>query len=176
MIFDAAGVILKWAIPPRIKVLEALGAIVDGRVEFVPSQEVDLFGNQLSYVAKVFSSTKSKLYTVTWAPAKNAVMSNDNSAYWKSELSYPSIALLMLKGVLPLDKKLSIALKGISWKDINQKHSNDWAKTEEEVFLVAHRRGVDREELKAGAEKVLAEIEKLGLELFGDKVKPPQGY
>jgi len=159
---------MNWHIPPRIKVYGALGCIADERITFEESDDC--------CVAKVFSSSNGKCYTVTWSKAKNAIMSNDNSSYWKAELGYPSIALLMLNDILPLDKKLSNSLKGILWKDINQKHKNDWAKTEEEVYLVAHRRGVDKEKLKVGAEKVLVGIEKLGVGLLGEKTMPPEGH
>ncbi|OHB17298.1 MAG: hypothetical protein A2749_00855 [Parcubacteria group bacterium RIFCSPHIGHO2_01_FULL_45_26] len=78
---------LQWKLRHISKVYEALGAITDGRVEVI--------GN----TAKVYSSSRNKFYDVAYDASKNAsrpdsgqaIMSNDNSAYWKGELGYPAM-------------------------------------------------------------------------------------
>lgn len=44
---------MKWKLPPKIKVYEALGCVVDGRVELVGEHE-----------ARVYSSSRGKSYVV----------------------------------------------------------------------------------------------------------------
>ena len=72
------GVVMKWLVPPRIKVFEALGCIADGRISV--EDDFKLKNSSLTTlglnVAKVFSSSKGKFYTVTWSQENNAIMSN----------------------------------------------------------------------------------------------------
>ncbi len=154
---------MKWKIPPRIKVYEALGCIGDGRIE--------VSGNE----AKVFSSSRGKFYSVRY-DGKSAIMSNDNGSYWAGYLGYPSIAFLMLKCKIDYNQKFSEALKGITWKDINVKFKNDYEKTEAYVLETAKEKGIDTAELLKDAENILEQIEKLNLDFFGEKTKPPAGY
>jgi len=153
-----------WLLPSRIKVFEALGTLSDGRIE--------VSGNE----GKVFSSSKGKFYSVSFDPAKNAIMANDNGSYWRGYLGYPSIAFLMNKGVLSFDTRLADALKGILWKDLNTKYKNDFVESEKEVLSLAESRGVKREELIAFAEKVLGEIREKNFAHLGKKILPPTGY
>ena len=46
---------MRWMIPPVIKVYEALGAVVDGRVELLDGGDVD---------AKAWSFLRNKFYVV----------------------------------------------------------------------------------------------------------------
>ena len=153
---------MKWKIPSITKIYEALGTIADGRMEMT--------GN----AAKSYSSTRNKFYTITYDPEKNAIMSNDNSSYYKGELGYPSIALLMKLGVLSYDKECADILKGVAWKDINQKFKNDFEKALD--FILSTKTEEERMRLREFAEKVYVEIKKLNLSLLGSKVKPPEGY
>ena len=90
--------------PPRIKVLEALGSIADGRVH-VKDHE-----------ATVISSTGERKYTVIYDEQRNAAYSDDNGTKFRGYVGYPIIALLMKLGKLPYDERLAQALKGIPWK------------------------------------------------------------
>jgi hypothetical protein len=83
--------------------------------------------------AKVYSSSREKYYTVTYDPANNAIMLNDNGAYWKGYLGYPGIAILLLTGFLPLQKEYSEILKDIPRKEINTKNNNDFEKTQKQI-------------------------------------------
>lgn len=68
---------MKWTQPHFIKFYEALGAIADGRVEVDPNDH-----NK----AKIYSSNRDKFYEVSYDPENNAIMANDNAAYWKGTL------------------------------------------------------------------------------------------
>lgn len=153
-----------WKLPPTIKVYEALGCIADGRME--------ADGN----TAKVFSSSRNKYYTVMYDPDQNAIMANDNGSYWQGYVGYPAIALLMQKGVLPFDPKVSQALGGIAWKDVNTAFKNNYTKTEQYVAEKAAAHGVTADDLRRYAEKALHALSALRLQRLGDQTRPPEGY
>jgi hypothetical protein len=153
-----------WAVPPLVKIYEALGCLADGRLE------VD--GDS----AKCYSSSRGKFYTIEFDPATKAIMCNDNASYWVGYLGYPAIAFLMQYGELPHEKKYEEALKGVAWKDVNTKFKNDWDKTADYVEHLAQERGIERKELRQHAEELLRLIKEVQFELLGPKIKPPAGY
>ena len=151
-----------WDTPPIIKIYEALGAVADDRLE--------INGNE----AKCFSSSGNKYYDIQYDPDKNAIMSNDNGSYWKGYLGYPAIAYLLQSNILPYRPELGQLLKGIAWKDINQKFSNDFDKTL--AFILEPLESDVREELKEYTSLVLAQINEMKLQKLGKRIKPPSGY
>ncbi|OHB24941.1 MAG: hypothetical protein A2542_01560 [Parcubacteria group bacterium RIFOXYD2_FULL_52_8] len=153
---------MNWKQPPIIKIYEALGAVADGRVL------VD--GNK----AKVYSSSGNKYYDVAYDAEKGAIMANDNGSYWKGYVGYPAIAYLMATGVLLYKSELGNLLKGIAWKDINQKFKNDFDATL--AFILAEKSEQEREGLAAYAEQVQQELAQFNLSLLGKKQLPPEGY
>ena len=134
-----------WKLPPRIKVLEALGAIADGRV--------DIKNN------KVISSARDREYTIEYDKEKNAILSNDNGSIYRGYLGYPAIAYLMLIGELPFDEKISQALKGIPWRRINRFFKN-YEKVEKYIKEKVEARGYNWEDIIKFADRVLEEIKK----------------
>lgn len=155
---------MKWKIPPRIKVYEALGAIGDERVHIDENS------------AKVYSSSGNKAYTVVFDPKQNAIMSNDNASYWQDSLGYPAIAFLCLKNILMYNGKLAQDLSGIAWKDINTKFKNDFDKTENYVKEKLFSLGWKEADLQKETSNILEQISKLDLALLGKKTNPPTGY
>lgn len=153
---------MKWKIPSITKIYEALGTLADERMEVV--------GN----TAKSYSSSRNKFYTITYDPDANAIMSNDNSSFYKGELGYPSIAFLMKFGVLSFDQDCANLLKGIAWKDINQKFKNDFEKALD--FILSSKTEKERTRLKEFTERVYEEIKKLKIGMLGQKTTPPEGY
>lgn len=101
------GSIAKWKLLPDIKLYEALGSIGDRRVDLV------------GHGARVYSSSRTKHYDVTYDVATGAIMANDNGSYWQGYLGYPGVAYLLLSGVIPYDVKLARQLKGFNWKSMN---------------------------------------------------------
>ena len=154
---------MKWAVPPKIKVYEALGCIADKRVE--------IDGNE----AEVYSSSKGKFYSVKY-DGENAIMCNDNGSYWVGYLGYPAIAFLMLKNKIKYNLEFAEALKNIAWKDVNVKFKNDFDKTEEYVLGLVKERGYDIAELISEVNIIFEQIKKLSMDMLGQKVKPPSGY
>ncbi len=143
-------------IPPKVKVLEALGAIGDKRIK--------VEGNK----AIVKSSTGERTYRVYYYPEKNAAWSTDNGTRFRKYVGYPIIALLMKKGKLSFNEKYAKALSGIPWKKINDKYK-DYSKTEEIAYKHAKEKGVDVGELKKFVEKVIDEIKNLKLKFPFEK-------
>ncbi len=153
---------MKWKNPPKIKIYEALGSIVDGRVKTAGD------------TAKVYSSTGNKFYEVTFDKSKKAIMANDNGSYWQGYLGYPSIAYLMMGNLLPFDKDVAGLLAGIAWKDINQKFKNNYDKVIEEIL--SRKNEAEKEKVENFVDMVAEEISELNLSILGSKTKPPDGY
>lgn len=103
--------------PPRIKVLEASGAIGDGRVHILDESEGGAF-------ARVRSSDASREYVVVVRKSGSTafrVYSDDNGTKYRGYVGYPIIAVMMLLGFLPRDNYVEKALSGIPWKELNEK-------------------------------------------------------
>ena len=97
-----------WNLPPRIKIYEALGAIADGRVRMLSENE-----------AVIVSSDGTRRYHVRIKG--DAVDSTDNGSVYRGYLGYPAIAVLMLKNRVPFDREVSEMLKGIPWRELNER-------------------------------------------------------
>jgi len=138
--------------PPRIKVLEALGCIADGRIKVINENYV-----------KVTSSLGDKTYNVYVDLNRGVAYSDDNGTKYRNYIGYPIIALLMIKGVLPYNKRISEALKGIPWKILNEKYKK-YALVEREVLKIARSKGVSSSELMSFVKKVMNKISELKLE------------
>ena len=133
-----------WRLPPRIKVLEALGAVADGRVEVISPSE-----------GRVRASMGPRVYTIRFNKEANAIFSDDNGSVYRGYLGYPALAFLMKIGELPYDERLGKAFSGIKWKALNEKY-----KSYEKVMDVVLRRaeetfGVSREEVEAFIKKIM---------------------
>lgn len=153
---------MKWKVPPRIKVYEALGAIADNRIA--------IKGN----TATVQSSSGNKEYRVVFDAELHAIASNDNGSYWQGYLGYPAIAFLIKKEILVCDKNVANLLKGIAWKDINTRFKNDFEKTEEYLKGEFGQESWGKVGELAGS--VVAQLKKLALEKLPSKTRPPSGY
>jgi len=151
-----------WKYPSVTKMYEALGAVADGRIEVI--------GN----VGECYSSSGNKYYDITFDPESSAIMSNDNTSYWTGELGYPAVAFLLKRGVLEYKDDLASLLKGIAWKDINQKFKNDFEAALE--FILQDMEPDDKRELEKYTQFLVGEVKKLNLKKLGDVVAPPKGY
>lgn len=155
---------MKWNIPPKIKIYEALGCLADGRLESVDNE------------IRVYSSSRNKYYTILYDKVNNAIMANDNGSFFVGYLGYPSIAYLMKINELPFNVEFVQGLKDIPWKDINVKNNNDFEKTIIEIDKILVERGIDLEKFHSFIDQVLNEIKNKSFSLLGTKQKPPAGY
>ncbi|MBR9689603.1 MAG: hypothetical protein GOV01_01745 [Candidatus Altiarchaeota archaeon] len=104
---------MKLRAPSRLKVLEALSAIVDARIKLVGSSKAVIKG-----------SAGSREYDVHWNPINNTVQSTDSTTK-DGKFGYPVIAFLMLQGVLPYDEHLASKLSEINWKNLCERYDDD---------------------------------------------------
>lgn len=153
---------MKWKHPHISKFYEALGALADGRVIFDMS------------TAQVYSSSRNKAYDVVYDASSNAIMSNDNSAYYTGTLGYPAIAFLLATGVLPYKDSMGNLLKNIPWKDLNQQYKNNFDMTVSVVLGALPEE--ERHVLEDYVKTLDREIQSLELGMLGKRVKPPEGY
>ncbi|MDE1925440.1 MAG: hypothetical protein KGH79_04695 [Patescibacteria group bacterium] len=153
---------MKWQHPPIIKIYEALGSVADGRLE--------LDGNS----AKVYSSSGNKFYTVTFDPNSQSIMVNDNASFYKGYLGYPAIAYLMLIGELTYSPTVAQMLKGIAWKDINQKFKNDFDKTLN--YILESKTSEEKIAIEKEVEVIDIQLKAKSYSLLGAKIQPPEGY
>jgi len=157
----SAGKLLQ--LPPRIKVLEAIGSIGDNRVRVISNTE-----------AIVVSSTGEREYRVVVVrESENAyrVYSNDNGTLYRGYVGYPIIAFLMIKGVIPVDRDVMRAMTGIPWKELNEKYKK-YAVVENIVVSRAERMGVSRKVVDDYINFVLKKLSTL--KLFFDETLSKQ--
>ena len=153
-------------LPPHIsKVYEALSAITDGRIKFVGENE-----------AQCTSTSRGKYYTISYDPKSNSIMSNDNTAYYTPNLSYPMIAFLMMKYVIRYDQSLLTPLQNIPWKDINQKFHNDYDLGLDYYFKDLFPKNLDSESFKQKIKSIYSLTCNLNLNYLGQKKLPPKAY
>ena len=126
---------IKLRLPPRVKVLEALSAISDGRINKV---------NDKKYI--VSSSDSSRKYDVFVDIEKRHVSSTDNGTFYRNYVGYPIIAILMLKGVIPYNEKIANALKGINWRKLNEFYKS-YALVEQHIKNMLKKKGIESKEV-----------------------------
>lgn len=121
--------------PPRIKVLEAAGAVGDDRVLVVSS-----------YKAIVRSSMGDREYRVVLIPENSGVYrvySNDNGTVHRGYVGYPVLAFMMKTGILPVDNDVIKAMTNIPWKELNERYQK-YSIVENIVVSRAEKLGVSR--------------------------------
>lgn len=138
-------------LPPRIKVLEALGALADNRVELKSDNE-----------AVVTSSEGDRQYRVYVDVARRLAYSDDNGTIYRGYVGYPIISLLMLKGVLPVDEQLKEALRGIPWRRLNEQYKR-YEVVMELLKRELSKKGIEPSRVDKYIDLVLAELRRLGL-------------
>jgi len=146
------------SMPPRIKVLEALGSIADGRIRLMDGGR-----------AEVVSSDGSRRYNVWVSSDGRKAYSTDNGTVYRGYVGYPIIAVMMVKGLLPYREDLAKALRGIKWRALNEKYKRYWI-VEKIVKSIASKRGVRPEDIDAFVKETLNALRKLSPSL----AEPPR--
>ncbi|MCG2863184.1 MAG: hypothetical protein L7G98_01250 [Vulcanisaeta sp.] len=135
-------------LPPRIKVLEALGALADGRVEVLGDKE-----------AIVRSSDGTRTYRVYLDVSRREVDSTDNGTVHRGYIGYPIIAFLMMKGLLPVNEELMKSLRGIPWRKLNEEYKN-YAKV---IDVIIKERKLDENAVNKYIDQVMAMLRRMNL-------------
>lgn len=143
-----------WRLPPRIKILEALGAIADKRINIISEKKE----NEKTVIkATCISSNKDRVYMVVYIVEDNSITADDNGSKFKGYLGYPSIALLMIKKKLDFNFELANYLKGIPWKKLNEKFKNYYT-TEAEIKKILKSKGISEKKVDNFISKILKQI------------------
>lgn len=140
--------------PPRIKVMEALGCIADERINIISEKE-----------AIVISSDKTREYYVYVDLELGNVYSDDNGTKIKRYVGYPIIAFLMLKNVLPYDKELAKAFSDIPWRALNEKYKS-YSIVEKIVLQRIELKNIDTKTVSKFIDEVLYQLSKLKLKYY----------
>ncbi len=135
--------------PPRIKVLEALGAIADGRIAKT---------GENTYLVR--SSDGSRSYNVYVDMDKKVVFSNDNGTKYRGYIGYPIIAALMMEKIIGFDKSIADSLKGLPWKKLNEKYKK-YIIVENIVLKKLEESGIPKGKVLSFINRVLRELSTL---------------
>jgi hypothetical protein len=158
-----------WQLPPKYKIYEALGVMADGRIEIVNSESEVIEARQ-------YSSSRGKFYTILYNPTLNQIMPNDNATWYVGYLGYPAISLLLFLEKIKYDISILPYFADISFKDINQKHKNDFEQANLEIVDLILARGLDKAKLDDQVDSIFEQLTNLKLEHLGPKIQPPSGY
>lgn len=138
--------------PPRIKVLEAMGALADGRIEV-------LQGNFF----RVISSDGSRVYNVyveEFSRGMFRACSTDNGTVYRGYVGYPIISAMMLLGYLRRDEDVERALSGIPWRKLNEELKK-YALVESEVMRSVSFKGVSQARIRTFVDVVMEKLRSL---------------
>lgn len=141
-------------LPPRIKILEALSAIADGRIKALDDKE-----------AEVISSDGQRTYRVYLDLARGLAYSDDNGTKYRGYIGYPIVAFMMLKGALPVDNELKDALRGIPWRRLNEQYKK-YDVVIEVVKRELSRKGIDPSRVDRYIHEVVEKLRAIKLELI----------
>ena len=139
-------------LPPKIKILEALSAIVDGRVSVEGGRAV------------VVSSDGSRRYRVYVDVERGLAYSDDNGTLRRGYIGYPIIAVLMVKGYLEVDWDLARALRGVPWRKLNEEMKS-YDRVMAEVRRIVAERGVDPSRIDGYVARAYNQLSKIRLRL-----------
>lgn len=153
-----------WSMPPRIKILEALGAVSDNRIM------VSIDQNQ----AMVHASNGKKTYNVSYDESRNIIVSNDNGSYFAEFLGYPAIAMLMKIDKIRYDDVYAGKLKDIKWKPLNDRFPGAPERTEEYIYdQVLNLSPEDKADMRKYCDLILEDLNQMKLQKPDVIPKPP---
>lgn len=157
---------MNW-LPPKDEhiIYEALSAIADKRFTLTSDT-----------TAKCISTSKKKFYEIEIDESANAIMSNDNMAYYVGKISYPMVAMMFSKKILLFDKNILPFLKDIEWKKINQKNKNDYMLSVKQILEKLKSEGINTKNIEKEVNKIFQELKKTTWRHLGEKRIPPSAY
>lgn len=101
------------SLPPRIKVLEAAGAVAGGRVRVISDNEAEVKASEGDRVYRVFTDLNL-----------GVVSSDDNGTIYRNYVGYPIVAFMMIRGNLPYDSDIGETLKDVKWRTLNEQYKS----------------------------------------------------
>ncbi len=137
--------------PPRIKFLEALGTVADGRVRVLSENE-----------AEVRASEGDRVYRVFLNLGDGLADSDDNGTRFRNYVGYPIIAFMMVKGLIPYLPRIGELLKGLKWHSLNERYKS-YRAVEYYVKEILARKGVEPGEVDRYIEEAIRMLSKIEL-------------
>ncbi|MEM5882121.1 MAG: hypothetical protein QXS69_01495 [Candidatus Aenigmatarchaeota archaeon] len=103
------------SLPPLIKHFEAFSAFADNRIKRIDEKNYEIESSDASKIYRIYvESINDKEFLV---------YSNDNGTILRGYIGYPILAVLIEKKILEMPKNY-LVLKGIKWKELNEKYKN----------------------------------------------------
>jgi len=93
---------------------------------------------------------------------KRIAYSDDNGTKYRGYMGYPILSLLMIEGILPIDRALAEALKGIPWKQLNE-YFRKYSLVEEYVKNYVKKRGVRPDQVDSYVSAVISALKHIKL-------------
>ncbi|MCS6784573.1 MAG: hypothetical protein RMI43_07255 [Candidatus Caldarchaeum sp.] len=137
--------------PPRIKVLEALGAVAGKRVKIKDEKNCYVDASEGPRTYRVFVDLSNQI-----------AQSDDNGTVFRDYVGYPIIAFLMALGKISYNEKIANHIAAIKWRSLNEQYKS-YAKVESVIKKLLSQHGIKPEEVDEFVAKVLQEVEQLGL-------------
>lgn len=145
--------------PPRIKILEAISAIADGRIK-----ELD---NGLVLVASSDGEREYRVRVRRLASDEYEACSTDNGTRYRRYVGYPIVAYLMKNGIIPYNPRVLPYLKGVPWKQLNEKYKK--YRIVEEIVLKERVPASMRSELEKSVSTALEALGEIRI-VYNDKI------
>ncbi|MEM1948194.1 MAG: hypothetical protein QXY84_01335 [Candidatus Caldarchaeum sp.] len=133
--------------PPRIKILEALGAVAGNRVKIVDQHNCEVNASEGPRAYRVFLDLENGMAS-----------SDDNGTVFRNYVGYPIIAFMMALGKLSYDEKIAAPLKSIKWRSLNEQYKS-YKTVETIVKQMLSRNGVDPSDVDKFVDRVLRELD-----------------
>ena len=143
-------------LPPKVKIIEALSAVADGRVTIE-----DLLSKEWKCSS---SSTPWKVYKIIYNEKENQIFSNDSWSTNQWFLWYPAIAFLLKIWKLNYNKDILGMLKNIDRADIKEKVHKDYESMFRIVLWNLHMQWYNVDYFTAKIENIYNQISELHLE------------
>ncbi len=145
-------VVMLLSSPPRVKVLEAVGAVAGERVRVLGEAQ-----------AEVRASEGDRVYRVFLDVSKGVADSDDNGTKYRNYIGYPILAFMMVKGLLPYDEEIGRALKDVKWRSINELFKN-YRLVERYIKEELKRSGIPYEKVDSYVASVMSALSGLSLQ------------
>ncbi len=130
-------------LPPKIKILEALSAVYGDRVKVVNDK-----------FCRVTSSDGTRVYNVFLDLEQRLAYSDDNGTRYRRYIGYPIISFLIVKGVVPADNEIGEIIRGVKWKQLNEKYKK-YDIVMNEIYKILIMYGIDRKRVEKYIENVM---------------------
>ncbi|MEM4345610.1 MAG: hypothetical protein QXI02_01795 [Candidatus Caldarchaeum sp.] len=137
--------------PPRVKVLEALGAVAGGRVRLLSDKQ-----------AEVDASEGRRTYRVYVDVENHVAESDDNGTVFRNYVGYPIIAVLMAAKILPYYEEIAKPLAGVRWRSLNERYKS-YRVVESLVKKKLAEHGIRSDKVDEAITAVLSMLEQLKL-------------